>query len=296
MITTLKSKSGSNCLIDTDMPNEIYHSMDEYWGSSMLRSLYNNSKKYKYLKIKTTPVMQFGTDFDYYLLQNDLFNKLYIIYDEDKRQDTTKTMSAKINIAWKKEIIEEANSEGKSILSKSDLLDFEGMRDSIFAWRKNGYYPIKLWVENNEAQVSYFIDDFNGIKAKIRPDLLIKQLSILGDLKVTHDASTIGFKQMVKAMSYDLQIAYYKDIYEEITSIEQKTVFWLCVEPKYPYCFNPIEVPEKAIESGRLGYTLAIEKAKNLLLSYDGYPDSIPDGKYFNQMDWNDWDTKRWLK
>jgi len=280
----LKSKSGQNCAIIKDMPDNIYHGHKEYWGSSNLKKLYDNSKEFIH-GMTATPAMIFGTDFHCFLLQNDLFNRLYLIIDESKR--------GKMTIKdYKAEQLEIAKSEGRRIVDIADVNDFEGMRKSLFAWRHNGEYAIKKYIENNDPEVSYFIGNFEGIPAKIRPDILLSKLSWLGDLKVTNDASDKGFnKYHVKKMGYDFQMAYYKHIYEEITGNEIRKCFWLTVEPKAPYSFNPIRVPEGAIERGRARYLCAIEKAKTAT-SYDGYADTIPSGKFFNEMDWNEYDMK----
>jgi hypothetical protein len=299
MNLNLTSHAGQPCGIFKDMSDTEYHGNKEFWGSSMLRQLYRNSKKFKNPE-PPSPAMIFGTNFHCFLLQNDLFNKQYIITDKSQRGKMTIPQ-------YEAEKQKEADELGKRIIDISDIKQMEEMRVSLFAWRKNGYYPVQKWIEFNDPEVSYLIKDFNGLPVKIRPDILIDKLGWLGDLKVTSNASEDAFKRKIKEFDYDMQMAFYNDVYTEITGKKLKKLFWLVIEDKKPYSINTFEInlevaeldtqseDAKILESGRLGYMLCMEKAKSAI-SYDGYLDSIPDGKYFNKLAWNDWDSKRWAK
>lgn len=278
----------------SSMPDHIYHSLTEWWGSSVLRSNYANSKKYKYDTLdgnfKVTEAMKFGTDTHSCLLESAVFKETYSIIDESKRPVLDKSFTVKKNKEWKADEISMCEELGKRPLMSSDYEDIQGMKQSMYAWRKGGIYPIKQWLENNTPEMSFFLQDFHGIPVKIRIDILIEKIMWAGDLKTTKDCSHKGFKYAIIDRGYDMQTAFYNDVYEEITGKSLKQFFILAVERKAPYNFNPIDMTEWFDDDrfgnagGRTKYLNAIKKASQLLPEYNGYVDNIQGNGLFNKI------------
>lgn len=290
-LTSITS-TGKPCLIDKVMSNEEYHSYIDFWGSSRLRDVILNSDNLKQKLIPTKPMI-FGTNFHCFLLEYKRFMAEYVIFDEANRKDKTKTMAAKENKEWEAEFYE-TNSD-KKIVSKKDFDAFVGMRKRLYEYKHDGEYPIRKLIENNTAETSIFVDGFENMKVKIRPDIFIQKKFWLGDLKVTANASDKAFKSKAIEMRYNMQAALYQDVLEDVYGIKIQRNFWLAIEPEAPYSFNLITIPDEAIECGRELYRYAFEKARTTL-EYNGYMDSVPSGKIFKTMEWTKYDTERCFK
>lgn len=282
------SSTGKPCLIAKNMSNEEYQSEMDFWSNSRLNKLYSNSDELNIIKEPSKTMLR-GTNFHCYLLEPARFKKEYYIFDESERPELDKGMTSNKNKEWK------ANLElqfGNKMISLKELADFERMRDRIYNWEHNGSYPYRTIIESSEKETSYFLADFEGVKVRIRPDIFIEKKMWLGDLKVTGNASTKSFKTTVIEMRYNMQMAFYSDILKEIYGREIDRIFWLAIEPEEPFSMNSIKCPEDAIHAGRALYQTAIDKAKTVL-KYQGYLDTIPDGKLFNEIEWSKYDTDR---
>ena len=282
--------NGKRACIIRNLPDDIYHEQKQFWGSSMLRSLYRNSREFKYGEFKVTKAMELGTAFHSYFLEPENFAKMYKVFDENKRPDTTKGMTAKDNKAWKAEFYESNNR----VITNDEFADFCSVESAMYDWQKDGRHPIQMYMKNSEREVSVFIEDYEGLPIKIRIDILVPKLNWLGDLKTTANCSSEKFYYAIKDRDYDAQLMLYKDVYEAVTGKIIDKVFILACELSKPYNFNPIDMKEWE-DSGRLGYMLCIDKAKTIV-SYNGYVDNLAPGKYFNEIGCTEYDKKRWVR
>lgn len=91
----------------------------------------------------------------------------------------------------------------------------------------------RLFAEAGRAQVGIF-GEFESCERKGLIDWLPNSTPVIVDLKKTRDASRHGFRRQMGQLRYDVQAAYYRDLYRDITG-ETRAWQWVCVEDQAPY-------------------------------------------------------------
>ena len=157
--------------------NAFYHSQSDYVSSSALKSI---AKRSVYHYINTEPMgpseaLFIGSAFHTLVLEPHLFDKEFHVSQKiDRRTKVGKAKAA----ALEAELI----AQGKMGIKEDAYEMICKMRDQIKA------DPICSGIlEGGEPEVSFYIEDFHGIKVRVRPDYIGKDYIV--DLKSCQDAS-----------------------------------------------------------------------------------------------------------
>lgn len=162
-----------------------------------------------------TAALTFGSAYHCYILEPELFDSEYLIYDPDKRPEPEKTFAAKANKEWKAEQYETAAAQGKTILDSADLMKIKLMAERL----KLNNINADVLIKNSEHELSVYQSvemDGNKYDVKCRVDGLNVDLEtgVMYDLKTTKDAHPDGFGRECGKYGYHISAAFYKRLLE----------------------------------------------------------------------------------
>ncbi len=153
--------------------------------------------------------------------------------------------------AWRDEQAE----RGVTVFKQDAIETVERMVESV---RK---HPVasRLFAEPGRAQVGMFggfetgKDEaieclkVNCCERKGLIDWLPAKTPVIVDLKKTRDASRAGFRRQIGQLRYDVQAAYYRDLYRDITG-ESRAFQWVCVEDQAPYAVAVYQLDTESLD------------------------------------------------
>ena len=235
--------------------NEVYHSKKEYISCSGLKQIKKSPLHFKLEEKKETEAMTFGSAYHSYILEEELFNEDYHIFDETAILNILIGEGSKSPRAtnkykdWFEAEMRIAN--GKQIINNGTLNMLKAMKERITSHR----YANSL-ISKGEAEMSVYceIELMTGqrVKVKIRPDFFKKEKRIISDLKTTAGASVNDFSRSAADYDYHIQAAFYSDIME---AVEGKSMGWdfffIAQEKTVPYAFNIFESSPQFLAQGR---------------------------------------------
>ena len=140
--------------------------------------------------------------------------------------------------AWRDEQAE----RGVTVFKHDAIETVERMVESV---RK---HPVasRLFGEPGRAQVGMF-GEFDSCERKGLIDWLPNTTPVIVDLKKTRDASRAGFRRQIGQLRYDVQAAYYRDLYRDITG-ETRAFQWVCVEDQAPYAVAVYQLDTESLD------------------------------------------------
>ena len=222
------------------MTNAEYRSREGV-SSTDLKKMAKSPAHFRYWKDnlqEDTQSLLFGRACHKYMLEKDDFFKEFAVAPNVDRR--TKEGKA----AW---LLFQDQNEDKDIITADDF-------DTIKAMHKVLYETEHVeQLLSGVKERSFFVkDEATGIINKCRPDCLteFEGVSILIDYKSCGDASNEEFMKQAIKLEYDLQMAYYKDIVDEVTD-EDHIVLFIAQEKTPPYVVNVLECNDYFIRSGR---------------------------------------------
>lgn len=153
--------------------------------------------------------------------------------------------------AWR----DEQTERGVTVFKQDAIETVERMVESV---RK---HPVasRLFKEPGRAQVGMFGDfetgkdeaieclKVNCCERKGLIDWLPEKTPVIVDLKKTRDASRAGFRRQIGQLRYDVQAAYYRDLYRDITG-ETRAFQWVCVEDQAPYAVAVYQLDTESLD------------------------------------------------
>jgi len=264
-----------------------YLTKTDYISSHGLMNILRSPFHYKkLLERKETPSksMIIGSAFHSLLLEKETFAKNYFAFT---KPEPDKTMSSKDNKEAFKDL--EMLNPDKIILMEDDANVILNMAEEVNKV-KGARDLLKL---KGEVENSIYLE-VDGIKIKIRPDKYCKD-GILIDVKTTKNAHPDAFRRDCLTYHYDLQLAFYADMLQEVTGVEFKDVFIIAVENNYPYACQVYGCSEIGfIDIGRTRYRKAMEIYKECLKSnkYPGYEKYTNDEHGIYDLSLPDWFLK----
>ena len=193
-----------------------------------------------------SPSLLFGRSVHKYMLEKDDFFKEFAVAPVvDRRTKAGKE-------EWSRFVEENA---GKDIISAEDFKVIEYMHKALYETQH-----VKQLLSGVKERSFFVKDESTGIIKKCRPDCLtdLEFASVIIDYKSCNDASDEEFMKQAIKLEYDLQLAYYKDIVDEVTN-EDCLVVFIAQEKTPPYAVNVLEANEYFIKSGRDLYRTRID-------------------------------------
>lgn len=235
--------------------NEEYHSKKEYISASGLKLLKKSPLHFKLQEKKTTEAMEFGSAYHTFILEPELFEKEYYLFNDSDicsvliGEGAKSPRATNIYKEWYNQQLAIAGQ--RKLMDKNTYSQLEKMSDIIFRHKF-----AKSIISNGDAEMSIYceITIITGqkIKVKIRPDYKKDSKRIISDLKTCQSASINDFPRHSADFDYHIQAALYSDILSEI---EGKGMGWdfyfIAQEKSSPYCFNIFESSPQFLAQGR---------------------------------------------
>ena len=226
--------------------NEFYHSQKEYVSSSTLKSIAKRSV-YHHINshLKESEALLVGSAFHTIVLEPHLFDEEFFVMPKFDRR--TKSGKQKAH-ALESEMI----AQGKKCITQPNYDMIVAMKNAI------ANNPVCSGIlTGGEPEVSFYVEDFHGIKVRVRPDYLGKDYVV--DLKSCQDASPKSFLGDIYKYGWKIQAAFYADV------LGMDKFYFLASEKKNPYACQVYLMSEKSMAEGRAQYLQAIELWKEYL-------------------------------
>jgi len=243
--------------------NEVYHSKKEFISASGLKLIKQSPLHFIEHEQTETDAMFFGSAYHTFILENELFESEYFVFDETnifdilKGEGSQKPRGTNKYKEWYNEQMNEAAGKIMIELPMYNLL--KSMRNRLM---KHKY--VKSLFSDGEAEMSVYceLEIFTGqkIKLKIRPDYMKQKKHIISDLKTCVSASTIDFPRHAADFDYHIQAALYHDI---MSAVEGKGFGWffffVAQEKTKPFAFNIFESSPQFLGQGRYEYEALLQ-------------------------------------
>ena len=231
-----------------------YHKDYTYWSKSLLSKFLKSPKIAKMhidsVEKKDSKAMAFGRAYHSYIdgKENEFF-----VLNECERPDTTKGMTAKVNIEWKNKIF----AENETVITVEEFEQIKEMRTELYC---NNIMCKLLGSQTNEE---VFKAEINGFKVKCKPDRLQKDQALIIDWKTIDEISERKIRYAINDYDYDMQCALYADILEAITVIKHNFIFVFQAKTA-PYEVLPVLIRNGStvMQNGREKYLRACKIAK----------------------------------
>ena len=226
--------------------NEFYHSQKEYVSSSTLKAVAKRSVFHHInSELKETEALLVGSAFHTMVLEPHLFDsEFYVMPKFDRRTKTGKQKA----LALEAEMI----AQNKKCITQTNFDMIVRMRNAIM----NNETCANI-LTGGEPEVSFYVEDFHGIKVRVRPDYLGKDYIV--DLKSCQDASPKAFRSDIYKYGWKIQAAFYADV------IGMDKFYFLASEKRKPHACQLYLMSEESMEEGRRGYMKGIEIWKRYL-------------------------------
>jgi hypothetical protein len=137
---------------------------------------------------------------------------------------------------------DEQSERGVTVFKHDAIETVERMVESV------RQHPVagRIFAEPGKAQVGMF-GEFESCERKGLIDWLPTSMPVIVDLKKTRDASKAGFRRQIGQLRYDVQAAYYRDLYRDITG-ESRAWQWVCVEDVAPYAVAVYQLDTESLD------------------------------------------------
>ncbi|EOC1104620.1 PD-(D/E)XK nuclease-like domain-containing protein [Cronobacter sakazakii] len=219
--------------IYTDISNEDYHAGDGVSKSQLDLVAINPAllewQKNAPVDTEKLQALDMGTALHCILLEPEEFDKRFIVAPQFNRRTTA---GKEDETAFLRDV---ANM-GMTVMSAEEGRKLRLMRESTLA------HPAARWLleQESEREAShYWIDEETGELCRIRPDLRIKQLPILADVKKVSDMSR--FARHIDEFRYHVQDAMYCDGARHTTG-EPHSFFFIAVSESIDCGRYPVRV------------------------------------------------------
>jgi len=266
------AKHFSNETIHEGVYSGVSH--DDYNSAHGLRrtsmtSLMTSAKYYKWRlenPMKWSDALSFGTAFHTAILEPEKFDDEFAIAPNVSKR--TKAY---------KEFVEETE---KTVIHPDDIVQIEAMRKSI-----ESHSLAMSFLKGHTVEESAW-SMLGGQSVKARSDVAIYDRNILVDLKTTQDASYKEFQRSSYKYKYDVQAAYYMDVfnsailgdeYSTATKMPFDKFVFIAIDKNPPYDLQVYVADPTMIEMGRNKYceALATLGESQRTNKYQGYSEEV---------------------
>lgn len=206
---------------------------------------------------RKTPALILGSAVHCAVLEPSEFGKRYAIAPNvDRRTKDGKLLFEEFQKA----------TQGMTILTQDEAYTCERVMEAVQRHEEAALLLSKI---NKIEQVLEFQD------MKCKPDGICESLHLIIDLKTTDDASASAFGRSALKYRYDVQAAFYSDIYENVYNHKPEGFIFIAVEKLPPYAVAVYVIEDEDIQAGRIKYLADLErwreaKASNNWTGYAG--------------------------
>ena len=241
------------------MPFKTYIELEDFLHSSDLKLLQQSVNHWlAKSQFEITQALKLGQLGHTLLLEMDSLTERYLVMPKvDAR--TVKGREQKILAE------EQANNEGKILISQDELTQALGWKDNIM---KNPVTSSVFMKSRGKNEVSGFFrhPEFDGINGAFRVDKLLEEEKIAIDLKIMQSAHPYAFISSVKKFRYDIQARWYLDGLKTITGDDYDFIFVVCEKT------NPHNVQAYRLDQDSLD--VASKHIRSIISKYQEYQKS----------------------
>lgn len=236
--------------------NDYHNSFKTYLSSSDVRNILRSPAHYRFAEPPQSDALKFGSLVHALVLEPDIAEASYRPRaDVDGRTKEGKAIRENENML--------AITDGIEFVSRKDWNTAQAIATSVHT-----HLGAASLFAGGVAEQAGFCDDFNGVKARIKPDYRTSEFIV--DLKTTQDARPDSFLRSIMTFGYCVQAAYYLDVAQAIDG-ETRKFYWVAVEKEPPYAVAVYEASDAMIRYGREQYLKAIELYKECA-TFDQWP------------------------
>jgi hypothetical protein len=226
--------------------DQEYYNDWEYISNSQLGYLKKGWEYYEMMqqgeKIDS-PALRFGNLVHTLILEPKEYQNKFTVFNSKDRPEPNKTMSSKLNRAWKKKIDECCLERDKVLLTLDQYNLGLTLRDKLTSVK-----DVKDILDNSNKEVSKSWIDFNTmVKCKGKADLVVNGGDMLVDIKTTSKPVT-EFAKSAYRYDYHRQAAFYLD------GFNSKEFMFVVIETTPPYQIGIFRCTENFIDQGREEY------------------------------------------
>ena len=228
---------------------EEYLGKSDHVSASDIKTFLTSPRKYYYEKFEKTQKEEKGRHFSIgsalheIILEPHLFDSNYIIAPKfDLR--TTKGKQDKIDF--------ESTSGGKTLLFEDEMEMIRQIAENAL----KSHTLVELMKESYRELSVYSEDEQTGLKVRLRPDILSKTRSTIGDLKSCLDSSMRRFKSDIYNYGYSISAAYYCDF------IDRENYVFIAAAKTAPYEVAMYALNDDMMQYGREQYRMGLDLIK----------------------------------
>lgn len=177
------------------------------------------------------------------ILEPHLFKTNYLVAPKfDLRTTVGKEAKAKF----------EETSNGKTILFEDEMEMIRQIAENAL----KSHTLVELMKDSYREISCYTIDEQTGLKLRMRPDILSKTRSTIGDLKSCLNSSLKNFKSDVYKYGYSISAAFYSDF------IGRENYVFIAAAKSAPYEVAMYSLSDDMIQYGRDQYRMGLDLIK----------------------------------
>lgn len=239
------------------MPNEVYHGLKEWFGSSMLKHT-RRSVEYFYYKVEqppeTTLALERGSAF-HVAMEGLATTGTLDMFKEKVLECPTATINSKAFAELKSE------NPGCYVLPEKELEKCEAMALKSYQKASRSNYFTEGWPELS----LFWIDPLTGIKCKARPDWFRKDKwgGYIFDYKTAKDHTLDTFSREIVKRDYHFSAAMYIDGVEQVMGIEDTKFLHLVINNTPPYEVVCYEIGWDSLREGKALFDDSLQSVKN---------------------------------
>jgi len=228
---------------------EEYLSKKDHISASDIKNFLKSPRNYYYEKFekknKESSARHFtiGSAMHEIILEPHLFKTNYLVAPKvDLR--TTAGKEAKANF--------EKKAKGKVVLFDDEMEMIKQIAENAM----ENHTLVEMMKDSYREVSCYTIDEQTGLKVRLRPDIMCKTKSTLGDLKSCLDSSIRKFKNDIYSYGYSISAAYYCDF------IGRENYIFIACSKTAPYEVAMYALSDDMFQYGREQYRMGLDLIK----------------------------------
>ena len=272
-------------------PAENYYALHKFVSQSSLKTFLKSPHDYHWQYVlgnngwAGSPAATLGSLVHCLILEPQLVDQQYFIYDEDQRPEPDKTMASNLNKAWKAALERGAQETGVTVVSQDVYAKADAMLQKLcnFPLASNYFFPDgeatgELTVLTEQA--IFWKNDCSDLALKSKLDRMVIDWQpgdkhgtcLVLDYKTTSAANTQEFGWSVKKYGYDIQAAFYEDAARSYLEVNYPgitfdiQVLFIPQRTTAPYpVLGVLELDQQTLQAARTKYERALQELEGCL-------------------------------